>query len=293
MTNNFSILLKKYSVPALFLIVGMVLLGVGLSTGQGTTFMMASVLMLASGILSFLYSSGKLKSGVVAILGVLAGTAAVFTIYMSQDTVSDTLKEQARDKYSYEISKQNLTDIRYVQKEYFKVHGVYLKTWEEFVDFVKNGTIPFVVAEGTVPARRIKSEERDYLYHDNRAVDKNMTEDEAVLLSRWKENPHAEWFVGFKRDTTQMSIMNSKFGTKSYKLNREKAGFYKFVADSLPIIPFTDKQWTLEAKDSVDVGAEFKIATLKVSGKSPFGKKEIMYFGSLNSGDLTGSWEID
>ncbi|MFT5780322.1 MAG: hypothetical protein ACI837_003284 [Crocinitomicaceae bacterium] len=293
MTNNTSILLKKYSVPALFLIVGIVLLFVGLKSGQGMTYMMASILMLVSGILSFLYSSGKLKSTMIVILGGIAGIAAIITISMSRTTVKETLAEQARDKYSYDLSKQNLTDIRYVQKEHMKKTGTYLKTWEEFVAFVKTGTIPFVDAQGTVPARRIKTEEREYLYHDNRPINNLMTEDEAVILSKWAENPHAAWFTGFRRDTVQMGLMQSKFGTKSYTLNRDKAGFTAFSADSLRYIPYTLTEWKLEVRDSVEVGLEQKMATLKVSGKSPFGKKEEMSFGSLNSIELVGTWEND
>ena len=45
--------------------------------------------------------------------------------------------------------------------------------------------------------------------------------------------------------------------------------------------------------DSVEIGAEFKIQTLKVSGMRPFfkNKDDMIGFGSKNSADLTGTWE--
>lgn len=298
MTNNLSVLLKKYSVPALFLIVGILLLIVGVKTNQDWTFMMSAVLMFVAGALSALYSSGKLKTSIILIFGAMAGIAGIYALYMSTTTVKDTIATQDQNKYAFTLSTQNLMDIRYVQKEHFKKNGTYLKTWDEFTDFLNNGTIPFVESEGTVPGRRISSAERDFLYGDNRAVDNKMTEEEAVLLSRWAENPDSEnaaSFNGFRRDTVPMDLFKSKFGTAAYKSSREKLGLGKFYSDSLRFIPFSSGQteWLLEVQDSVEIGAEFKITTVKVSGMRPFmkDKDDMMGFGSKNSGDLTGTWE--
>ncbi len=298
MTNNLSVLLKKYSVPALFLIIGILLLIVGVRTNQDWTFMMSAVLMFIAGALSALYSSGKLKATMLLLLGGMAGIAAIVALYLSTTTVKDTIDTQTLNDFAFTWSTQNLIDIRYVQKEHFKKNGTYLKTWDEFTEFLKNGTIPFVESEGTVPGRRISSEERDFLYGDNRAVDNKMTEEEAVLLSRWTENPdpkNAADFNGFRRDTVQMDMFKSKFGTKAYLASRERLGLKKFYADSLRYIPYSSgkTEWTLEVQDSVEIGAEFKITTLKVSGMRPFKKDEgdMMSFGSKNSADLTGTWE--
>jgi hypothetical protein len=304
MTNNLSVLLKKYSVPALFLIIGMTLLIVGLRTGQGTSFMMSAVMMFAAGALSALYSSGKVKSTLLIVFGGLTGVAAFAALFMSTTTVRDTIAEQEHDALAFTISTQNLTDIRYVQKEHFKKTGEYLRTWEEFTTFVESGTIPFVISEGSVPSRRITSEEMKFLYDDNRAIDNKMTEDEAVLLSKWLENPstdvktgellYAKDFKGFKRDTIQMDMFKSKFATKAYIAKRELLRIGTFYGDSLRFIPFSEKEeWLLEVTDSVEIGAEFKISTLRVSGIGPFGKKKEISFGSKNSGDLSGSWEND
>ncbi|MFT5860037.1 MAG: hypothetical protein ACI865_002145 [Flavobacteriaceae bacterium] len=294
MTNNLSVLLKKYSVPALFLIIGMTLLIVGLRTGQGTSFMMSAVMMFAAGALSALYSSGKVKSTLLVVFGGLTGIAAFAALFMSTTAVRDTIAEQEHDELAFTTSTQNLADIRYVQKEHIKKTGEYLRTWDEFTKFVESGTIPFVVSEGSVPSRRITTEERDFLYDDNRAVDNKMTEDEAVLLSKWEENPLAADYQGFKRDTIQMDMYKSKFGTKAYLAKRDLLKMPTFYGDSLRFIPFSgNEEWLLEVTDSVEIGAEFKISTLRVSGIGPFGKKKEISFGSKNSGDLSGSWEND
>ena len=295
MTNNLSVLLKKYSVPALFLIVGILLLVVGIKTGQDWTFMMSAVLMFVAGALSALYSSGKLKPGMLLVLGGMAGIAAIAALYMSTSSVKETIDTQDRNANAYTWSMQNLMDIRYIQKEHFKKNGTYLKTWDEFTDFLNNGTIPFVESEGTVPGRRITTDERDFIYGDTRAIDNKMTEEEAVLLSRWTENPKSADFVGFRRDTVQMDLFKSKFGTKAYKTSRERLGLGKFYSDSLRYIPYSagKDEWLLEVMDSVEIGAEFKIQTLKVSGMRPFfkNKDDMIGFGSKNSADLTGTWE--
>ena len=71
MTNNFSVLFKKYSVPVLLLILGITLLGIGISKEQGPLFMTSSILMFIAGGLSLLYSSGKAKTLLLMIFGVL------------------------------------------------------------------------------------------------------------------------------------------------------------------------------------------------------------------------------
>lgn len=298
MTSNISVIFKKYSVPVLFLIAGLVILILGIKEKQDMWFMVASIMMFVAGGASILYSSGKLKSTFLTIFGVLAGIAATIAIYVSYASVGETVEYQKNYKYCRDLAKQNLEDIRFVQKLHAEQNGVYIKDWASFVDFVKNGEVDKVISEGVVPSVKITPEERDYLYGNNQAIDNNMTEEEAYKLSKWTEGPrYNELFKDFKRDTIQVSLLESKFMSKSYKSNREQAGFYAFSPDSLPVIPFTSQEWVLETADSVVMG-DIKVPAIKVSGFIPFaeikgknGNKEEMFFGTLSSGNLTGSWE--
>ena len=298
MTSQLSVLLKKYSIPVLLFVVGIIMLSVGLKNNQDGMFMVSSIMMFAAGGMSILYSSGKFKPAIAYAIGIAAGIAAIIILYVSWKSVSDTEKYMTNYEKCKTLSKQNLEDIRYIQKAYAEKNGVYLSDWDALVEFTKNGTVPFVDAQGVVPGRKLKVEERDYLYHDNRPIDVNMTEGEAFLLSKWKEGPMwQEDFANFKRDTIEVSLLKSKFQSRSYKENREKMGFYPFSPDSLPIIPFTKEKWLLETKDSIKIN-EVNYPALLVSGKIPFAEikgknndQEDMSFGSLTTNTLEGSWE--
>ena len=298
MTSNFSVVFKKYSMPVIFLIVGLGTLILGVVKEQGTMFTVAAVMMFIAGAASMMYSSGKLKTAFLYVFGVLAGIAALFTLFASWKSVKDTRDYELAYKECKELAKQNLSDVRFVQKLYAEKNGVYLSSWEELVDFVKNGEVNQVISKGVIPATKIISEERNYLYHDNRPIDNNMTEKEAYLLSKWKEGPRYDsLFSNFVRDTVPVSLMKSKFLSKSYVTTREKLGFPKFNADSIQFIPMTSGKvrWKMETKDSVLMG-DMKVPALFIHGTLPYaehkGKKnEKMHLGTLSSNSLTGSWE--
>jgi len=296
MTNNFSVLFKKYSVPVLLLILGITLLGIGISKEQGPLFMTSSILMFIAGGLSLLYSSGKAKTLLLMIFGVLAGIAGIVTLWFSWDEVSDEITVQNRNKLLETTAKQNLQDVVFIQKKYQERNGVYAGTWDELIDYLKNGKVDYIVASGSVPAERLIREEAKYIYgpSDNRALDNNMTELEAWKLSKWEDGPrYNELFRNFKRDTLEQSILTAKFESRSYLEARKLSGLGQFYPDSLRYIPMTKgkEEWKLETIDSLELADGSKAPAVKVSGTLPYINKE-MYFGSLTSpNDLSGSWE--
>lgn len=247
-----------------------------------------------------MYSAGKLSPKLLYIIGIGSGVIGLFTIFMAWKGVNDTATYNQNYKDCKALSKQNLEDIRYIQKAYAASNGTYLEDWDALIEYTKTGTVPYIDAQGVVPSRKIDPAENSYLYTGNPAIDNNMSEEEAYRLSRWKEGPNWERdFKGFVRDTIQVSLLKSKFQSKSYKESRSKAGFYVFSPDSLPFVPFTNgsMKWSLETKDSVQVGDMYSPA-IRVEGKIPFAKikgkdndTEEMYFGTLTSNDTSGSWE--
>ena len=298
MTGSFSVLLKKYSVPIILFVIAIGMLIFGISNNQDSLFMVSSILMFAASGISILYSSGKFKPMLALLIGLVAGVIAVVVLYISYKEVSDTNQYKQNYEKCKLLALQNLEDIRYVQKVYAEQNGTYLKDWDEFIDFVRNGKINIVDAQGVVPNRRITDDEKKFLYGDNRPVDVNMTEEEAFRLSKWKEGPNWQTdFANFKRDTLPEPLMKVKFNSRSYLENRDKLGFYAFNPDSLPFIPFTKKKWKIETRDSVLV-KDIKKPALRISGKIPFAKiqgqnndSEEMFFGDLNTAELDGSWE--
>lgn len=301
MTNNLSLLFKKYSVPAIFLILGLVVLSIGLTSEQGTMFILSAVMMFIAGGMSIAFSTGKFKRGLMMIFGSLAGIAAIFMFYTSWKSVADTQAHQKSFNNLKTEAQQNLSDIRYIQKTYFEKEGRYLQNWDELIDFINNGTVDKVDATGIVPSKPLIREEEKFLYNDNRPLDDNMTEVEAYRLSKWTEGPrYNELFKGFVRDTVSIPIMDYKFKTQSYVESREKLGLGAFNPSKLPFIPHTEdkEKWNLETKEGVIVGDD-TLTVIRVAGILPYtfienepeSRREEMYFGSLNTSNLGGSWE--
>ncbi len=298
MLDNFSLIFKKYTVPFLFLVIGLLLVYTGITTNQGLVYMFASGAVVLAGLLIIVFSSGSLRSKTIAMIGAVSGILGVVTLAYSYKEVKDTNEYMAKYKYVKSLAIQNLQDVRYVQKTYAEKNGKYISNWDDFVDFVKNGKVPYVESSGSVPNRKITVEERAYLYGDNRPIDKDMTEEEAYRLSLWKEGPNwSKDFANFRRDTLEVSLMKLKFQNPSYVENRKKKGFYPFNPDSLPVIPYTKTKWDLKTKDSVKVG-DIVFPTLRIEGYIPFAKipgenndREFIYLGDLSTNSLAGSWE--
>jgi hypothetical protein len=289
MTSNLSIILKKYSVPSMFFVLGIFMVVVGFTTSQQALWYVAALMVLAAGALSLIFSGGFLKTNIGKGIGYVSGIAAIVAVYFSWTEVSSTVEYIEKSKFSKELTIENLNNIRTAQKAYKELHGVYAPDWKTLEDFINNGTVPEVVAKGFVPNRKLTPEESKFIYKDNRPIDNNMTELEALALSKYP-TIYPE-FKDFKRDTVQVSYLKKQFLNPTYLERREKAKYGKFYADSLKYIPFTKgKMFTMATKDSIPVGAE-KLPAIEVKGKLPFGKKEEIFFGSLTLPDLTGSWE--
>ncbi len=293
MTNKFSLLIKKYSVPALFMLFALGMLYVVMTSPQNKTFVTATVMMFVAGVLTLLYSSGAISSKILTVLGILALAGAIGTLFYSTKSVVDTNKHMRNFTLISEKAALNLGDVRTAQKAYMEQHGHYTDNWDSLIYFIENGKVPYVNKVGTPPNRKITPEERGFLYGDNRPIDFNMTEEEALRLSL-RPNPPTD-LVNFKRDTVMVSFLETKFKNKSYTATRMKKGFGKFSVDSLMYVPGTKTRWQVKTLDSLKIGEEVYPAVkvwgmlplAEVEGKDP---KEIG-FGSLTMNDLAGTWE--
>ncbi len=296
--SQFVVYLRKFSAPLLFFLASLVLIYVGLSSEQQFSFNLAALLMFLAAVFSFLFSMGKLNRVIVIILGVVALLGAVVTGVMAWNSVSDTTEYMRNYEETLAEAKFVLSDIRNVQKAYAERHSKYAPDFNTLIDYVKNGKTSYLEARGSVPLRKITPEERDYLYHDNRPIDKNMTEEEAYRLSKMP-NPPAD-LSDFKRDTVDISFYQSKFEAPNYKEARKKAGLEPFTPESLQFIPNTDgERWEMETKDSIKIDDTY-FPAIYVHGKLPYGEqpgkpKKEMYFGdpNLSTNSTAGSWEND
>jgi hypothetical protein len=291
--NALSVLFRRYSIPVILLVVGIVLIGFGISSSQSKDWMLASGLLAASGVLSIIYISGVIPSKIGLLIGIPVALVAVYVLYqMGSDVVNE---ENRRIQYEAikDQMKQDLSDIKTAQLAYKDKYGKYAGDWAELVKFINTGTVKEVIKEGGVPNRRLTPEERAIIYgaKDNRALDYNMTEIEAWTLS--KSNNVPEDLKGFVRDTIEVSFFERTFENKSYVDRRVRMGFPKFNADSLVYIPSSSKQFTLQTIDSFDYQGA-KIPVIQVMGIHPMeykGKRDTLMFGSLVSPNLSSNWD--
>ena len=293
---NIGLLLKKYSVSVLFLIFGLVLLFTAASSEQSLIFKLAASLIFISALISFLNVSGNLSAILTRIIGFGSLFIALILLCLSYFSVSDTMIEQKNYKMCKELSRINLNDLRTAQKAYFERFSTYTDDWGTIIKFIKLDSVNQVVAEGSVPGRKITESERNFIYRDNRPIDENMTELEAYKLSKSRICP--DDLKDFKRDSVKVSFIKTNFTeNKSYLKERNDNNLGLFNADDLKYIPFTNKkkQWKMTTK-KVLIGMD-SIYTLRVDGEIPLTKvkgqktKEILSFGKLEINDLSGSWE--
>jgi hypothetical protein len=293
---NISVILKRYSVPAIFLVLGVMLLTIAFKENQTMEFKLSGVLILVGAVISILSSSGMINAMTAKIIGGLSLVTSGILLYYSFNTVGETIEYQENYKACKAESIRNLSDIRTAQKAYFENYNTYASNWEELINFINTGTVNSVVAEGEKPSRRITEAERNFLYKDSRAIDNNMTDQEAYLLSKSKICP--DDLKGFKRDTIKVSFIKTTFTENiSYMKERRENGYGKFVAENLKYIPFTKNknQWKIKT-DKVVIGVD-SVSTVRIEGVIPFTKivgskkKETMFIGKLEMNDLSGSWE--
>jgi hypothetical protein len=291
--NSLSVIFKKYSVPAILLFAGLALLIFGVVNNQSGEWLFATSLLALSGVLSIIYIAGFLPGKVGLFIGIPVALIAVYVLYqMGTDVVAEENKKILKENVT-NLMKQNLNDIKTAQVAYKDKYGVYASDFDKLTEFITKGTVKEVVKVGGVPNRRITAEERALLYgaKDNRALDYNMSELEAYLLSK-SENPPAD-LTKFVRDTIEVSFFERTFKNQSYVDRRVRMGFYTFNTDSLIRIPTTKELFSLKTLDSLEYQGA-KIPVLEVKGIHPIeykGKQDTLMFGSLFSPNLSANWD--
>ena len=308
--GNFALYLKKYSVPAIFLVVGLGVLYLAFSGNQAIQFKISGILIILGSVFSFLNTSERGNATTTWVIGGLSLILATYATISSIYSVETTRSHQEEYKRTKLTAERNLQDLRTIQIAFFKRYSKYAVTWDELLNFAKNDFIWEDDDAGSVPARRITPEELKYLasigfktikdgqviiYKANQAIDNKMTEEEAIALSKMKNVPAD--LVGFKRDSLKVKFIETTFTrNQSYMKEREDLNLGEFNVQSLRYIPSTDKkEWNLESKTLKGNDGSITYA-VRISGFIPFSKyengdPEEMFFGNLLSGDLKGSWE--
>lgn len=293
MNNNLSVTFKKFSLPVIIMALGLAMLALGSSLSQPPRFMMASLFLTIAGLVMLFFSAGSNITKFASIVGIVLGAAGLFIYYDLSNDILTIDSNRKMDKEIDELVKQNLNDIKTSQIAYKDVNGTYARSFDALKSFITDGKIKVAIKNGGVPNRRLTPEERALIYgaKDQRALDYNMTEQEAIALAKSSFPPSD--LKGFVRDTMLSSFYESSFGGESYQQRRLKMGFPTFHVDSIFYVPSTRTKFNMIIADSVEFQG-MKVQTLFVEGKRKMKSKneEITYsFGSTNSPALSSNWD--
>lgn len=299
--QNFSVLLKKYSVPFLFSALGIVLIVVSLVTEQPFEFILASIIILICSVFLFLTVSGSVSNKITNMIGGVSLVLAAYAFYTALSSVGSSIQHNNDYALMKGLAIQNLKDVQTAQKEYEKKYGVFAADWNTIISFIENDSIADIVRKGSVPNRKITEKERDYLiqfglYKKGQAIDNKMTDLEAYYLSKSDICPPE--LITFKRDTVMVSFIETTFTrNRGYLREREENNYGKFDANKLRFIPFTnDKvEWNIDTimkPSGTDTVCFFRLeGILPIPENEGAKADEIMTLGSLLEFNLSGSWE--
>ena len=307
---------KRFGIPVFFLIMGIILLSMALTPSmeeihtyqngeiiateiveipQNKGFFYGALFFLFASIIWVLYMFGVIKSFIgYAVVAVMAGLSA-YILYTDYRVVQD----QVAYDNDYEIRdldiKARMGDIKAAELAFKEARGVYTNSMDELIEFVKTGKKMKILKKGKIPERKISVEERDYLYGDNRPIDKLMTEVEATALSK-APFPVEGLDPEFKRDTNFIDVMDAIFTDEKYVTNREKIGAsLPFHPDSLRYVPHTKNLVVIDT-GSVNKG-ELVAPTLYIEMTHPMPKAmgkdgSVIYsIGAVDDNHLRESWK--
>ncbi|MDC1244820.1 hypothetical protein N8Z79_05155 [Crocinitomicaceae bacterium] len=303
--QNISLLLKKYSVPFLFSVLGIVLIIVSLTSDQPFEFVLAAIIILICSIFLFLSVSGKVSNMLTNIIGGACLVIASYAFYSVMSTVSVSIEHNNNYALMKGLAIRNLKDIKKAQKEYNKKYQSYASNWSELIAFIELDSVPRIERKGSIPNRKITEIERDYLiqfglYKKGDAIDNKMSPKEAYFLSKSDICP--DELRTFKMDTIMVSFIETQYTqNNAYLTERKQNNYGDFNAKNLRYIPFTNNKSEWNIDTVMHVSATDTMCIFRIEGVLPIPKnegakaKEIMCLGSTNNRDeqLTGSWEDD
>jgi hypothetical protein len=284
---------KRFQLPIAFLFVGIVLLyfamvpeevvlnnGKILPVKQSPLFLYGALFFIVGSIVWFLYLFGVINTAIgYVIMFVMAGSS-IYLLYRDYKTVNDDVQYLAQYQKMNDDIIARMNDIKEAEVAFKEYNRYYTNNMDTLIYFVKTGKKMSVPNIGSLPERRITAEERDYIYGDNRPIDKLMTEQEAHALAK-SPNPPAD-LLNFKRDTIYLSVLDAIFYDDKFVERRSKLGdnLMDFHPDSLRYVPYTQNLVQLDT-NSVMKG-EIRVPTLRILMIHPMDPEKQYQIGDLN-----------
>ena len=195
----------------------------------------------------------------------------IILAFFVYDSISSEVEfnKQAKERISENV--QKLKDLRTLQIAYKRENEVFADNFNSLLDFLENDSTTIIKSVGETPDSLINGQQ----ISDAQAL-------EMGLISR---------------DTIYVSAMESIFD-ENYLRSRENK--YPFDLNTLSIIPFTDKQYNIDAnvieKGKVNVQVFEISAAFKdvFNGLDAENKKydlnSLLKVGSMTEASLNGNW---
>ena len=293
--------LGRFLLPTLFLVGALILMKIALfpeyeklnngellEVKQSKLFIWGAVFFLLASVIWILYVLGIIKTIAGYIIMVVMVGGSAWLLYHDYSTVADDVSYNKQfDKIDRDI-RARMHDLKAAQVAYKDYYRKYTSNMDTLIWFVKNGKKMSVPNIGTLPSRTITAEERDYIYGDDRPIDRLMTDQEANKLAKMP-NPPAD-LVGFSRDTVYLAVMDAVFKDEKFREARGKIeASLNFHPDSLRYIPHSGQKPVMMDTSSVQKG-DLRVPTLQLQMIHPMDPLKVYQIGDLNDNHLKDNW---
>ncbi|MFT6718834.1 MAG: hypothetical protein ACJAY8_001232 [Sphingobacteriales bacterium] len=242
----------KFLFPGFLALAGLTLFVFGLVSGQSGLFSVAGFVLLLMGGVSLLYAMDKVSFKLqMGMFGIMITLAAIFT-YLDFAAVKSDIDFANQKKKVYHKVIQGLKDVRTAQLAFKDQYGVYCPEMDSLVDFVKNGTMTIIRAEGMVPD--------------------TLTEVEALAMGI------------ITRDTLAVSVEENVFGKQ-----KVDDRVFPFVADSMAFASVSRAPFVMKS-GRLDKGGVV-VSVFEIIDSKPFDPTDVLKVGSLKEASTSGNWK--
>lgn len=298
--DSFKYQIGRFLWPVIFLICGIIMLQIAmvpdqvelnngemLAVKQNALFLYGALFFIVGSVVWFLYLFGLINTIIGYLIMTVMACSSIYLLYRDYKTVNDDVQYLAQYKKMDKDIIARMNDIKEAEVAFKEFYRRYTNNMDTLIDFVKNGKKMSVPNIGSLPERRITAEERDYIYGDNRPIDKLMTEQEAHALAK-SPNPPSD-LLNFKRDTIYLSVLDAIFYDDKFVERRDKFGpELSFHPDSLRYVPYTTNLVSLDT-NSVLKG-EIRVPTLRILMIHPMDSAKVYQIGDLEDNHLRDNW---
>ncbi|MGB0391252.1 MAG: hypothetical protein ACPGRC_03200 [Salibacteraceae bacterium] len=249
---------SKFAPGAFIILLGIGLLGFGSSGGQNGIFLIASLAIAISGIITLLNAKGiinnKASMGVAGVLVIISA----FLAFQNYKSIDEPIQFMKKKQVRYAAVIQNLKDLRQVELTYKKENKKFCGSMDTLMDFLANDSVVMVIMEGDIP--------------DSLAGN----EAEAIALGI------------IIRDTTLYPAMEIAFN-EEYMATRDSR--YPLDPSSLRYVPHSDNVEFKVSAGEITRSSGAKVQVFEIIDGAPFDPNDVMKVGSMVDPTTSGNWK--